>query len=137
MTAIRSSRLAWTGEGLAFRGGRPTGPQIVLDGEGESGPSPTDALLLSLASCMGIDILHILDKSRVPVTDLGVEVEGERAENPPRKFEAVRLVFTVTGPEPEDEAKLERALALSEDTYCSVLHTLRPDLDVEASVRRG
>lgn len=137
MTPTRKLRLAWTGEELAFRGGAPDASEIVLDGDGESGPSPVDGLLLSLAACMGVDIVHILEKGRVPVTDLDAEIEGERAEEHPRRFKAIRIVFTVTGPESEHRSRLERALALSRDTYCSVLHTLRPDIDLDMSIRRG
>ena len=133
----RSARLAWTGEGLAFRGGDPAGPEIVLDGDGEAGPSPTTALLLSVSGCMAIDILHILEKGRVSVDDVSAEVEGVRAEDHPRRFEALRIVFTVTGPGEEDEGRLRRALELSESTYCSVLHTLRPEIDLDFRIRRG
>lgn len=129
--------LEWTGEGMVFRGGSPGGPATTLDGDGEAGPSPTQALLLSVAACMGIDIVHILGKSRVSLTDLRVEIEGRRAEKPPRRFEAIRVVFTVEGPAEDDRPRLERALSLSEETYCSVLHTLRADLDLETSIRRA
>jgi len=134
---VKRVHLAWTGEGLAFQGRAAAGTSLVLDGDAEQAPSPTDALLLSLAGCMAIDILHILKKSRVSITALTADVEGERAEKPPRRFESVRIVFTVTGPEAEDESRMERALALSEGTYCSVLHTLRSDLRLDLSVRRG
>lgn len=137
MTSTSRVRLAWSGEDLTFRGGAPDGPEVVLDSDGETGPSPTQALLLSLAGCMGVDIVHILQKSRVPVTDLSAEVEGERAEEAPRRFESIRILFTVTGPEEEHEPRLERALTLSEGTYCSVLHTLRPDIDLDMRIRRG
>lgn len=137
MTRPDPVRLSWTGRGQAFRGGREGGPEIVLDGEGGEGPSPTTGLLLSLAACMGVDIRHILEKSRVPVTGLEIEVDGTRADEPPRRFQTVRLVFEVEGPEPEDRPRMLRALELSESTYCSVLHTLRSDLDLELTIRRG
>lgn len=95
-----------------------------------------DALLLSLAGCMGIDVLMILEKGRVPVTAMEVEVTGERPDAPPRRFLSLALEYRIEGPGPEHEARLERAVALSRDKYCSVFHTLRPDLDVEIRIRR-
>ncbi|MFP3947963.1 MAG: OsmC family protein [Gemmatimonadota bacterium] len=130
-------RLSWTGRDQAFRGGEPGGPSVILDGTGEEGPSPTTALLLSLAACMGIDIRHILEKSRVSVTGVEVEVTGTRAEDHPRRFESVSMLFTVRGPGEEDEAPMERALSLSRSTYCSVLHTLRSDLELDLTIRRS
>jgi len=130
-------RLAWTGEGLSFEGSASAGTSIRLDGHAEAGPSPTEALLLSLAGCMAIDILHILTRSRVPVTELTADVEGIRAEKPPRRFQDIEIVFTVTGPAEEHEPRMERALALSESTYCSVLHSLRSDIRFDLSIRRG
>lgn len=104
--------------------------EITVDGEGKAGPSPTETLLLSLAGCMAIDVKMILDKGRVPLTGLDVEVEADRKEEPPRRFTAVRLLFRLDGPSEGDRGKVRRALELSRDKYCSVLHTLRPDLDL-------
>jgi putative redox protein len=133
---LRSVHLRWTREGRVFAGGSDRGPRVTLDGDGVAGPSSTEFVLLGLAGCMGIDVLVILEKSRVPVKDLEVGVVGERAESAPRRFKSVRLTFRVTGPAPEDQAKLERAVQLSRDTYCSVLHTLRPDLDLDIRIER-
>jgi putative redox protein len=93
-------------------------------------------LLLSLAGCMGVDVVDILNKSRVPLEALRVEVEGDRAPEPPRRFEAIRLTYHVRGPSDADQGKLERAVQLSKDKYCSVLHTLRPDVDLDVRIVR-
>lgn len=139
MSATRSTpkvRLRWT-DGLTFVGGAEGGPQITTASGGGEGPSPTQLLLLSLAGCMGVDVRDILAKSRVPVESLEVEVEGDRAEEPPRKFLAIRLTYRVRGPTDEDQSKLERAVQLSRDKYCSVLHTLHPDLDLDVRIERA
>jgi len=92
---------------------------------------------MSLAACMAIDINVILEKGHVSVDNLIVDVTGTRAPEPPRRFLSLRLAVTVEGPMDRDQPKLERAAQLSRDKYCSVLHTLRPDLDVEVSVIRA
>lgn len=133
--ASKSVTLAWTGEGERFEGGKPGGVAVTIDGDGVAGPSPMDALLLSLAGCMGIDVLMILEKSRVPIEALEVSVEGDRRDEPPRRYTALRLEYRVRGPREQDQAKLDRAVALSKDKYCSVLHTLRPDVDLDITIR--
>jgi putative redox protein len=134
--ASKKVTLRWSGEGEVFRGGAPGRVEVPIDGSGEAGPSPMDALLLSLAGCMGIDVLMILEKSRVPVRSFEVEVEGTRPDDPPRRFLSLRLDYRIEGPGPEDQGRLERAVALSRDKYCSVFHTLRPDLDVDIRIHR-
>jgi putative redox protein len=81
---------------------------------------------------MAIDVSLILKKMRARVDGLGVELEGERGEEPPRYFRAVRMVFVVTGD--VDVERVEHAVKLSRERYCSVLHTLRPDLELTTTV---
>lgn len=131
----KSVTLHWSGEGLRFHGGPPGGPEIQIDSDGKAGPSPMDAVLLSVAGCMGIDVVMILEKGRVPVTGLSVQVEGDRSARPPRRFTAIRMTYRVEGVLPEHHARVERAVALSRDRYCSVLHTLRPDMEMDIQVR--
>jgi len=133
----RQVRLKWTGDGLAFRGGPDGGVQIGVDSDGASGQTPMQLLLMALASCMAVDVLMILQKSRVPVEDLEVEVIGTRADAVPARFVAVTIAYDVKGPSAEDQAKLDRAIALSRDKYCSVLHTLDPGIDCEITIERN
>lgn len=128
--STREVVLRWTGEGDAFTGGVEGGVQIPIDGGRVSGPSPMDALLLAVAGCMGVDVLMILQKGRVPLTAMDVVVLGDRAEDPPRRFTSLRLTYRLSGPGAEHEDRIERAISLSRDKYCSVLHTLRNDLDL-------
>lgn len=123
-------RLEWAGEGLRFEGGKPGGPGVVVDGDGAAGPSPMTALLLGLAGCMAVDILDISTKSRVALTSLEAHLEGDRAATPPRRYTAVRMRFVAGGVAAADEPKVRRAVDLSAETYCSVLHSLRPDIQI-------
>jgi len=129
--------LRWTGEGDRFEGEAPGGPSITVDSDGKAGPSPMTGLLLSLAACMGIDIRMILEKGRVPLDGLEVEIEADRAAEPPRRFTRLHLTIRVRGPAEEHEARIARAVDLSREKYCSVFHSLRTDLDVEIAIERS
>lgn len=123
--------LQW-GDGLRFRG-VAGGVETAIDGEGEAGPSPMSLLLLALVSCSGSDVVEILRKGRERLTGLRVSARGERRPRPPHRYTRVSLVFVASGS--VVRAKLERAVRLSLDKYCSVFHTLRPDLELEWEVR--
>lgn len=120
--------LDWTGEDLAFLG-RRNGHVTPIDGDGQEGPSPVALLLESIAGCMGSDIVDILKKGRQDLRGLVIEIEAERMENPPRYVHAIRFVIRITGD--VAEAKARRAVELSFETYCSVWHSLRDDMEWE------
>ncbi len=103
-----------------------------MDGNRETGCSPMEFLVLSLAGCMAVDVVHILGKMRSGITSLRAEIEGTRAPSDPRRYTRIVLRFQVAGEavRPED---VERALSLSRDKYCSVYHSLRSDIEFQAS----
>lgn len=116
------ARIKWV-ENRIFIGESGTGHSIVLgSGGGASGgsiaPSPMELVLIGLGGCTAYDVLHILEKGREPVEDCVVELEAERAESEPRVFTRVRLRYVVTG-RGLDRTKVERAVQLSADKYCS------------------
>jgi putative redox protein len=123
--------LSWA-SGQHFDVTDASGRTMVLDGDKASGFSPMEALLSSLAGCMGIDVVLILEKMRTGFEGLSMSVEGERVAEPPRHFERIRLRFRIRGDVPRDKA--ERAVRLSFENYCSVFHTLRRDLDVVSEI---
>ena len=133
---VRQVRLRWSGEGLVFRGGPDGGPVATLDSDAKEGLSSTHYLLFALAGCMAVDVKMILEKSRVPIDSLEVEAVGERAETPPRRFEKIQLTYEVRGPLEEHEKRLQHAIDLSRDKYCSVLHSLDPSIEIDIRVRR-
>jgi putative redox protein len=116
--------MEWDG-GLRFRG-RAGDRELTLDGDSLSAVSPVEALALALAGCMASDLVHILVKGRTPPSTLRARLVSERAPEEPRRLVKVDLRFTVRGAVPA--AKIERAIALSRETYCSVWHSLRPDI---------
>ncbi len=122
---------------MEYLGAGESGPGILIDGKAAQGPSPMDTLLLALAGCMAADVQVILERSRVPLTGLTVDVEGERAPENPKRYTHIRLAYRVEGPGEEHQAKLERAVELSREKFCSVLHSLRPDIEVEIEIHRA
>jgi putative redox protein len=125
--------LVWEG-GLRFRG-RAGQAEVVVDSDGQAGPSPVQALALALAGCMSVDVVHILERGRQPLQGLKARLRAERAPGDPHRLVRVDLRFTVTGDVPAD--KVARAIALSRETYCSVWHSLRQDIEFTTSFEAG
>jgi len=125
-----SARVRWTGEGMQFVAGADGKPRMILDGEGGIAPSPVATLLLSLGACTAADIVDVTRKMRVVLGGLELLLEGDRAPEPPRRFTRIRIIYRVTGVAETDRDKVKRALDLSHDKYCSVLHTLRTDTEI-------
>jgi putative redox protein len=125
-------RATWAGN-HRFDTGRPDGPIARLDGNGETGQSPPDALLSALAACSGVDVVDILAKRRTPVEKLTIDVAGERREETPRRFVRLSLTYNLEGAGVE-AVHAERAVALAFEKYCSVAASLAPDIVAETIV---
>lgn len=110
-------------EGQTWIGEAGSGHGIVIDaspdiGGRNLGCRPMELMLLGLAGCTAIDVRLILARGREAVTDCVVEAEGERATSDPKVFTRVHLTYRVTGRK-LNAAKVERAVQLSHDKYCS------------------
>lgn len=115
----------WQGE-MRFAG-TVGATSMTLDGAAQAGPTPVHALLFGLAGCMAIDVANIVRKGRHPLETLRGHLHCERAPTPPIRVTRVQLHFTLTGDVPE--AAVQRAIDLSRETYCSVWHSLRQDIE--------
>jgi putative redox protein len=120
--------LTWQ-EGLRFIGDAAEGPSTVIDGENVAAPGPMLTLLLAAASCSGSDVVVILQKMRVQLRQLRIEVAGVRREQEPRRYTAIHLEYHLGG-DGLDQAKATRAIDLSLEKYCSVIHSLAPDIAI-------
>jgi putative redox protein len=125
--------LEWTRD-LVFQSRLSDGPGPLIDSDGVAGASPVQALLLALGGCMAVDVVMILQKGRHDLQGLRVKVAGSRADGPPSYVTGYTIEYEVKGPVPGPA--IERALALSRDTYCSVWHSLRPDAPLEVTYTR-
>lgn len=87
------------------------------------GASPMELLLMGIAGCSSIDVVMILKKQHLELTNLEVDVEGFRQEGAiPNVFTAIHLKFVLDGE--ISPAKARRAVDLSLEKYCSVAKML-------------
>ena len=126
MGAARQVALDWK-SGLLFEGGAPDGPAIAVDADGQQAPSPMQGLLLALAGCTGADVVSILRKQRADLRAFRVEVVGERREEHPKRYTGITLTYRIRAPGLR-EAQARQAIELSLGKYCSVTHSLAPDI---------
>lgn len=122
--------------GAQYLGENEVGRTITLSGSPDIGPSdagvrPMEAVLLGLASCSAVDVQLILQKGRHTLTHLAVRVDAERADAVPAVFTKIHLHFDAAGD--FSPQKLERAVALSHEKYCSVARMLEPDVHITTS----
>jgi len=134
--ASRVVKVKWI-DGMRFVATDSMGHSIVMDaskhvgGEG-SGFSPLELLLAALGGCTGIDIVDIMRKQRENVEDLEIVVSGKRAKEPPRVYTRIHVNYRIKG-KAIKEKKVQRAIELSEDKYCSVRAMLHAKTDMTSN----
>jgi putative redox protein len=116
------ARVKWI-EDRNFLGESDTGHAVVMGSKGGKtgvavAPTPMELILIGLGGCTSYDVVHILERGREAVTDCVVELDADRAEEDPKIFTRIHLHFVVTG-KGLNTAKVERAIALSAEKYCS------------------
>ena len=98
---------------------------VILSGQKEGiGVSPSETLLIALASCSSVDVVEILEKKRKKLTLLEVTANGERDPNPPWAYRKIHVHYRLGGQGLTDKA-VSQAIQLSQDKYCSVAATVR------------
>jgi len=129
---MRSQLVLNKDNGIEFLAEGDSGHQITIGfskdiGGKDNGPSPMELLLHGAAGCTGIDILLILKKMKVEVEEFKVNVEGERAEDHPRRFEKIKMEYIIKGNGLTDK-NVKRAVELSQEKYCSATNSLNADI---------
>jgi putative redox protein len=120
--------LEWR-DALVFSGVGAGGVPITIDADNARAPGPMETLLLALAACTGSDVAIVMKKKRVAVESFVVEVEGDRRAEFPQRYVAIRLRFRFTA-RALTEAAARQAIELSLQKYCSVAHSLHPDIPI-------
>jgi len=122
--------LEWIGE-LKFSG-TSGNASITLDSAGVAGPSPVQALAFAFAGCMATDVAYILTRGRQPFRALHAHLVADRAADDPHRIVRMTLQLLVEGEVPRDA--VDRAIALSQEKYCSVWHSMRRDIELAVNV---
>ena len=98
---------------------------VVLSGQKDGiGLSPSETLLIALASCSAVDVVEILEKKRKKLMLLEVTATGERDPNPPWAYRKIHVKYRLGGQGLTDKA-VTQAIDLSQEKYCSVAATVR------------
>ena len=105
--------------------GRDVAIDAHMDGKGAK---PSDLLPISLAACTAYDIVNVLHKQRQDLQELEARMESVQDADPPWRFRKIAVKYIARGK--VDPAKAKKALALSEEKYCSISATLRPVVDL-------
>ncbi|MFK5890632.1 MAG: OsmC family protein [Flavobacteriaceae bacterium] len=93
-------------------------------GAEQNGFRPMELMLTGLASCLSIDVLTILYKQKQDVEKYKVKVSATRTDSEPALFENITVSLYVWGK--VSALKLDKALTLTKEKYCSVYHILKP-----------
>ncbi len=128
-----TAKLVWQG-GLGFTGTNAGGIETAIDGDHKTAASPVDLLVQSIGACAAVDVVLILDKMRTPAARLEVSLDADRHSPEPRYLTRTRLRFDIWGDAIKRE-KAARAVQLSLFKYCSVLSSLRSDMQTAAEFR--
>ncbi len=120
-------RVKWL-DNMSFVGESGSGHSVVMDGAPEFGGRdlgfrPMEMLLLGLGGCTAFDVVTILNKSRQNIDDCEVHIKAERAESIPKVFTRIHIHFVISG-RGLDEIKVEKAVNLSAEKYCSASEML-------------
>jgi uncharacterized OsmC-like protein len=100
------------------RGHRLTIDEPVASGGADSGPMPTEALVVSIASCFCLAVAHVARRDGFEISDLRVHARAERAG---RELRYGRIVVTTRAT--VDGADLETLVARAR-RVCWVSNTL-------------
>ena len=100
----------------------------------DNGFRPMELLLISLAGCSAIDIIHILRQGRHEIHSYDSEVIASRREEMPRIFDRIELLITIETD--ASDAALDRAVELTKVKYCSVLAVLEASAPVDLKLVR-
>ena len=127
------AKISWV-EGALFVAEAGSGHTITMDGSPDVGgrnlaSRPMEVVLMGMGGCTAIDVVSMLKKQRQDIEGIEVSLVAERAEEHPKVFNQVKLVYTVRGRN-LNKALVERAVALSDEKYCSATAMVRKSAEI-------
>ncbi len=131
-------RVRWI-ENLKFIAKGSSGHSIILDtkkefGGEETAPSPMEYILFGLGGCTGMDVVSILKKMNYKIEEFCIDIEAERKEEHPKIYKNIKIIYKIKGDIPIE--KIEHAVKLSQEKYCSVSAMLSKSTTIEYEIKR-
>lgn len=122
---------------FVFEVNNEKGAKVIIDASPEiggknQGLTPMQLLAGSLAGCMSIDVISILNKQKIEPSYFAIEIQATKKEGQPSPFENIKLIFIVDKEVPHD--KLEKAIVLSKEKYCSVYFSLNKEIEINYTI---
>jgi putative redox protein len=117
-----TAKVTWV-DGALFVAEAGSGHTFTMDGSPDVGgrnlaARPMEVMLMGMGGCTAIDVVSMLKKQRQDIEGVEVSMVAERAEDHPKVFTDVKLVYTVRGRK-LSKALVEREVTLSDEKYCS------------------
>ncbi len=121
-------------DGMAFVN-EVQGHRFLVDaadefGGHDMGPRPKLLVLNALAGCTGMDVVAMLNKMQQPLSWFNLRVEGDLGDEHPKTYQAIRIIYQFHESDGLDDAKVRKAIGLSQERYCGVSAMLRKATDV-------
>ncbi|RZV64347.1 MAG: OsmC family peroxiredoxin [Flavobacteriaceae bacterium] len=127
----------WKGN-LQFESDNPNGKTVLIDtspehGGHNSGLGPKAMMLSALAGCSGLDVVSILDKMKVKISDFRMDTYGELTDEHPKYYKKVSIEYHFYGKD-LNKSKIKKAVNLSIEKYCGVMEMFRRFAEIETSI---
>ena len=127
----------WKGN-MQFESDNPSGKTLLMDtspenGGHNSGLGPKAMMLSSLAGCSGLDVVSILDKMKVKISDFRIDCYGELTDEHPKYYDKVLVEYHFYGKD-LNENKIKKAVDLSIEKYCGVMEMFRRFANVTTEI---
>ncbi|MCF6237629.1 MAG: OsmC family protein [Candidatus Marinimicrobia bacterium] len=125
-------------KGATFAAIGPSNHWVTMDGTAKVGgvdgaSRPMEMLLFGLGGCTAVDVEVILKKMKVPVENIEIDIATERADDHPKVYTKISMVYHFYGKD-LNLKKLEQAVKLSKDTYCSASAMLGKTAEITAII---
>lgn len=126
---MQTAIVKWVGR-EEFLATMPSGHTVPFDADRQhnSAAGPMEMLLGALGSCTAVDVIMILEKKRLKLATLEIEISGERAKDPPSVWTKIEMVYRLSGQ--LEEKAVRDAIELSQNKYCSVAAMLRKTAEI-------
>ena len=126
-------------KGITFVGKSKSNHWVTIDGPenfggSDAGMRPKELLLISLAGCTASDVVSILQKKRANFNDFEINISAELTDEHPKVYSKIDLEYVIYGSDVKAK-DVERAIELSQTTYCSVTAMLKKAVEINHTYR--